>query len=68
MSTVSNCMRTSADSSWGIEQIKKEIFINLQDAEVCTNKGTQSEMQDSCNGYKTASMQTYPNTLRNSDE
>lgn len=68
MSTISNCMHTSADSSWGIEQIKKEIFINLQDAKLCENKGNESEMQDSCNGYKTSSIQTYPNTLRNSNE
>jgi len=55
MSTVSNCMRTSADSSWGVDQIHKEIYINLKndfDNLHIAYTINETESQDSCNEFE----------------
>ena len=52
MSTVSNCTKTSADSSWGREQIYKEIYINInEDKSNCVLHEDVSIVQDSCDGH-----------------
>jgi hypothetical protein len=49
MSTTSKCTKTSADSSWGLNYLNKEIFINLSNNEIQYNN-TILASQDSCDG------------------
>lgn len=52
MSTVSNCTKTSADSSWGSAQIYKEIYVNVNETKSnCMLHEDVSVIQDSCNGH-----------------
>tara|TARA_B110000977_G_scaffold165342_1_gene212443 strand:- start:875 stop:1090 length:216 start_codon:yes stop_codon:yes gene_type:complete len=49
MSTISSCTKTTADSSWGADQIHKEIYINYYQHED-DNKTSVSESTSSCLG------------------
>ena len=51
MSTTSKCTKTSADSSWGLNYLNKEKFINLSNNEIQYNN-TILASQDSCDGPK----------------
>ena len=68
MSTISNCTKTSADSSWGIDQIRKEIYIDLninEDVPECS----VFACADSCDGQnKSYSQNTTKNVKRNNRE
>ena len=48
MSTTSQCMKTSADSSWGLSQIKKEVYVNLHTVEQYQYDSVQTS-HNSCN-------------------
>ena len=64
MSTVSNCTRTSADSAWGIEQIRKEIYIDFSSHEI-SHENEANSIQDSCNGHLTYNISNETNVQRN---
>ena len=51
MSTVSNCTKTTADSSWGVEQIRKEIYISLTEHETISASSTLIS-KNSCDGQR----------------
>ena len=61
MSTVSNCTRTSADSSLGLDQICKEIFLDLKnDVSHPQQTSNWDEDQDSCDGKISSGSQYLP--------
>jgi hypothetical protein len=71
MSTISNCTRTSADSSWGLDRIRKEIYIEDIDFRVENPneeiKNDTNSVQDSCYGHITSSISNITNNSRNTD-
>lgn len=71
MSTVSNCTHTSADSSWGLNQIRREIHIKINDAEFenpnAEIQNDTNSIQDSCYGYITSSVSNISNNTRDID-
>ena len=68
MSTISNCTKTTADSSWGIDQIHKEIYVEININEDVPEYSAFASA-DSCDGQnKSCSQNTTKDNKRNNRE